>query len=195
MTGIKHTVKKGDTVSTIAKKYKADVDDIAKFNGIAKDTVLAVGDVVLVPAGELTITTTVKSSTGKIITKEKLLETYTTVSPDGFLIRPIIGGRKSQGLHGHNAVDLAAPRGTSVMVSAGGRVIIAKMGGYNGGYGNMIVITHDNGIQTLYAHLSKIYTTAGAQVLQGQVIGAVGNTGRSTGPHLHFEVRGAVNPF
>jgi murein DD-endopeptidase MepM/ murein hydrolase activator NlpD len=81
------------------------------------------------------------------------------------------------------------------MASANGRVILAKMGGYNGGYGNMIILSHDDGVQTVYAHLSRIDIRTGQSVSQGQTIGAVGNTGKSTGPHLHFEVRGAKNPF
>ncbi len=193
ITGIKHVVKKGDTVSSIAKKYKADADDIAKFNGIVKDSKLAVGDTILVPAGEITVVST--TGTGKPKTTSKLLDKYTTSAPSGFLIRPITGGRKTQGLHGHNGVDLAAPLGTPVMASGDGRVILAKMGGYNGGYGNMIIIMHEGNIQTVYAHLSNIYVSAGQQVSQGEVIGALGNTGHSTGPHLHFEVRGARNPF
>lgn len=195
MTGIKHVVKNGDTVSSIAKKYKADSDDIAKFNGVTVDTDLAVGDIILVPEGELAVTTTTKTKTGKTIVKSKILNTYSYTAPSGFLIRPIIGGRKSQGIHGHNGVDLAATPGTPVMASASGRVIVAKVGGYNGGYGNLIIMIHDGGVQTVYAHLRAVYVTSGQTVSQGTVIGELGNTGRSTGPHLHFEVRGAKNPF
>lgn len=195
MTGIKHTVRDGDTIKSIAKKYKADVNDIAKFNGLSTDSDLAEGDIVLVPEGELSVTTTVKTKSGKLVTTERLLDTYTYETPSGFLIRPLVGGRKTQGLHGHNGIDFGATPGTPVLASAGGRVIVAKMGGYNGGYGNMIVINHDGGIQTVYAHLRTINVVSGQTVSQGQVIGQVGNTGHSTGPHLHFEVRGAKNPF
>ena len=193
MTGIKHVVKDGDTVSSIAKKYKADADDIAKFNGIAKEADLNEGDIILVPEGEIAV---VQSPTAKKANqKSKILNSYTNSAPSGFLIRPIIGGRKTQGIHGHNGIDLANTIGTPVMASADGRVILAKVGGYNGGYGNLIIIAHSNNIQTVYAHLSAVYVSAGQDVTQGTVIGALGNTGRSTGPHLHFEVRGAKNPF
>lgn len=184
MTGIKHVVKKGDTVLSIAKKYKADADDIAKFNGVAKDSELTVGDIILVPEGELTIVSKNIKKVNHLIT--------TLV---GWLMRPIQGGRKTQNIHGHNGVDLANKVGTPVLASAGGRVILAKSGGWNGGYGSMVIILHDNGVQTLYAHLSAVYASAGQTVTQGTVIGALGNTGHSTGPHLHFEVRGAINPF
>lgn len=85
----------------------------------------------------------------------------------------------------HTGIDIAAPTGTSVQAAAGGTVIIA---GWMGGYGNLIVVDHGGGLATAYAHLSAIYVGGGA-VAQGQSIGAVGSTGNSTGPHLHFEVR------
>lgn len=195
MTGIKHTIKKGDTVESIAKKYKADTDDILKFNGISRDTDLALGETVLVPEGEVTVTTTVKAKGGKLVVKEKILDSYSFTTPKGFLLRPLSGGTRTQGLHGHNAVDIAAAPGTSIYASAAGRVIIAKVGGYNGGYGNMIIISHAGGVQTVYSHMRQVNVLSGQDVVQGQVIGEVGNTGRSTGPHLHFEVRGAKNPF
>jgi LysM repeat protein len=191
ITGIKHTVKKGDTVATIAKKYRADKDDIAQYNGVLVDASLAQGETIIVPDGEIEAIKTpkAKSSTSKVLNK------YATTAPGGFLVRPVLGGRRSQGIHGHNGIDIAATPGTPVLASGSGRVIVAKMGGYNGGYGNMIIISHDKGIQTVYAHLQNIYVSQGATVSQGQTIGEVGNSGRSTGPHLHFEVRGAKNPF
>jgi murein DD-endopeptidase MepM/ murein hydrolase activator NlpD len=191
ITGIKYTIRRGDTVSSIAKKYKADVEDIAKYNGIAKDAELASGDVLLVPEGEIA------QAPAPVVTKKKPtpIASRLSTTPLGFFVRPLQGGLRTQGIHGHNAVDIAAARGTPVVAAASGKVIIARTGGYNGGYGNMIVIVHENNIQTLYAHLKEIYITPGSTVTQGQVIGAVGNTGRSTGPHLHVEVRGAVNPF
>ena len=188
VTGIRHTVKKGDTVTTIAKKYNADIDDVTSYNGVAKNKALAVGDIIIVPEGELTIVQTSKSSSAK---RSATLSS----APSGFFTRPVLGGRKTQGIHGNNGVDIGASQGTGVVAAASGRVILARSGGYNGGYGSMIVIEHERGIQTLYAHLRAVYVTQGQMVTQGQVIGEVGNTGRSTGPHLHFEVRGAKNPF
>jgi murein DD-endopeptidase MepM/ murein hydrolase activator NlpD len=85
----------------------------------------------------------------------------------------------------HEGIDIAAPTGTPIVAAAAGTVIYA---GWMGGYGNMVIIDHGNGVATAYGHQSAIYVTAGA-VSQGQVIGAVGSTGHSTGPHLHFEVR------
>ncbi|KKS58388.1 MAG: Peptidoglycan-binding LysM [Candidatus Nomurabacteria bacterium GW2011_GWF1_42_40] len=114
----------------------------------------------------------------------------------GYFINPVPEfKRKSQGLHGPGmrGIDLAAPTGTRILASAPGTVIFARLG-YNGGYGNMVTIQHPNGTKTLYAHMSRIATKVGARVERGELIGYVGSTGRSTGPHLHFEVFGARNP-
>lgn len=194
VTGIKHVVKKGDTIASVAKKYKADEQDIASYNGVSVDAELAINDTVIVPDGEIEIIQATPK-TSKTKAKPRILNSYTYAAPSGFLTRPVIGGRKSQGIHGHNGVDIAASIGTPVLASASGRVIIARVGGYNGGYGNMIIISHDKGVQTVYGHLNTIAVTQGQTVTQGQQIGEVGNTGRSTGSHLHFEVRGAKNPF
>jgi LysM repeat protein len=195
ITGIKHTVKKGDTLATVAKKYRADDQDIASYNGLSENVVLAIGDTIIVPDGEIDAVKTVTTKPKSTSRKPRILNSYSYSVPNGFLVRPISGGRRSQGIHGHNGVDLAASIGTPVVASANGRVIVAKQGGYNGGYGNLIIISHDKGIQTVYGHLNAVYVTQGQTVTQGQAIGELGNTGKSTGPHLHFEVRGAKNPF
>lgn len=188
VTGLKYTTKKGDTVTAIAKRYKADPDDIARYNGVTKENEFAVGQEIIIPEGEIPQERTPlrqsAQSRGKLAT-----------APVGFFVKPLKSYIRSQGIHGKNAVDLAASIGTKTVAVAKGRVLVARSSGYNGGYGRMIVIAHDNNIQTLYAHLSEVYVTSGATVEQGQVIGATGNSGRSTGPHLHIEVRGAVNPF
>ena len=86
----------------------------------------------------------------------------------------------------HTGTDIAAPMGTAVTAAAEGTVASA---GWNGSYGNCIIINHVNGVQTWYAHLSKINVSVGQQVNTSTVIGNVGSTGNSTGPHLHLEVR------
>ena len=186
ISGIKHEVKKGDTVKSIVKKYGGDLEEVMKYNGFDENTTLAVGDTLMIPDGEiqqprLTTTPSIKSSGGPIY--------------KGYYINPVDGSVKSQGLHGYNGIDLAAPAGAPIVASAGGQVVISRGYGWNGGYGNYVVIKHNNGTQTLYAHNSTNIVFAGQWVVQGQVIGYVGSTGRSTGPHLHFEVRGAANPL
>jgi len=102
-------------------------------------------------------------------------------SPFGYRFHPILKQRKL-----HAGMDIGAPTGTTVKAATSGVVIIA---GYTRGYGNRIVIDHGGGISTLYGHLSRISVSEGQKVARGKKIGAVGSTGLSTGPHLHFEVR------
>ncbi len=99
----------------------------------------------------------------------------------GYRIDPINGHRAF-----HTGVDIVANVGTPVMAAAGG---VVSTSGYNSEYGNMIDVDHDNGLTSRYAHLSKRLVKVGDVVMKGQRIGLVGNTGRTTGPHLHFEVR------
>lgn len=187
VSGITHTVKSGDTLASLVKKYEGDVAEVLEFNGLSEGTSLAVGDSIVIPYG-------VAPQTSSVSTRA-IASGAGGPTIDGYFLRPIVSGRRSQGLHGYNGVDIAASTGTNVLASASGEVIISRSFGYNGGYGQYMVVRHPNGTQTLYAHLSQNYVFAGQSVVQGQVIGAVGNTGRSTGPHLHFEVRGARNPF
>ena len=186
ISGVRHVVKKGDTLKSLATKYKADLGDILSYNGLSIGAKISAGDIVIIPDGVISAAQTSLARTSG-------LQTY-PVYVD-FYLRPIVGGRKTQGIHGNNGVDLAAPTGTPILASADGKVIVSRAGGYNGGYGIYVVISHANGTQTLYAHMSKNNVSAGQNVTQGQVIGAVGSTGKSTGPHVHFEVRGAKNPF
>ena len=88
-------------------------------------------------------------------------------------------------LRPHTGTDVGASQGAPIWAAKGGKVIMAE---YNGGYGNCVIISHGNGVNTLYGHMSAILVSAGATVEQGQQIGRVGSTGNSTGPHLHFEV-------
>ena len=188
ISGVRHVVKSGDTIKSLATKYKADFDEILSYNGLATDAKIKPGDIVVIPDGVI-------SATQTSLAKTSGSQTYPVYS--GFYLRPIVGGRKTQGIHGYNGVDLAPSCrcvGDPIFASADGKVIISRTG-YNGGYGTYVVISHANGTQTLYAHMSKDNVSVGQSVEQGQVIGAVGSTGKSTGPHVHFEVRGAKNPF
>lgn len=191
ITGIKYTTKQGDTLASIAKRYKGDISEIAKYNGLSEEATFAVGTSIIIPDGEVDVP---KPKTDSKLAVKKTVKKLAT-TPLGFFVKPLTWFIKTQGIHGKNAVDLAGKLGSPIVATASGRVIVAKMGGYNGGYGNMIVIAHKNNIQTLYAHLQNINVNSGQTVEQGQVIGALGSTGRSTGPHLHIEVRGASNPF
>ncbi len=193
VSGVSHTVKKGDTLKSISAKYKADMEDILSYNSLLATDTLEIGSSLIIPDGEVQAQAVAKSgaSTNLVGT---LRNAGGPVYKD-YYIRPIDGGRRSQGLHGYNGIDIAAPVGTPIYASAEGIVIIARSSGYNGGYGSYVVISHSNGTQTLYGHMSKVSVQQGQNVAKGEIIGLVGNTGKSTGPHIHFEIRGATNPF
>jgi len=188
VSGVQHTVVKGDTLESVAKKYKGDVEEIAQFNDLSEDAKLVVGETIMIPDGEVPAPKPASSGV-----KPKIKGSGPSYA--GYYGRPIVGGRRTQGVHGYNGVDLVSSYGASVYAAAAGQVIVSRNYGYNGGYGSYIVIKHSNNTQTLYAHLSGNLVYQGMNVEKGQIIGAIGNTGKSTGPHLHFEVRGAANPF
>ncbi len=113
----------------------------------------------------------------------------------GYFTFPAPGAVRTQKMHGHNGTDLANKIGSPILAAAGGTVVVARDTGWNYGYGKYIVVNHPNGTQTVYAHLSVINVSVGENVAQGERIASMGSTGNSTGPHVHFEVRGAYNPF
>ncbi|HEX5774537.1 MAG TPA: peptidoglycan DD-metalloendopeptidase family protein [Candidatus Paceibacterota bacterium] len=189
VSGLQYTVRSGDTIAGIAKKYGADAEEVALFNGLESSADLKAGSDIIVPGGTLAkkpSSTARSSSSGS---------NRSLPAVSGYFGNPVPGGRLTQGLHGYNGVDIGAKPNAPIYAAAAGTIIVARNNGaYNGGYGNYIVIKHGNGTQTLYAHMSKT-AVSGGSVAKGDLIGYVGNTGRSTGPHLHFEVRGAKNPL
>jgi murein DD-endopeptidase MepM/ murein hydrolase activator NlpD len=191
VAGVKHTIKIGGTINDLAKMYKTDAREISLFNGIDVDAELKPGTEIIIPNGEMHVEekkgSTKKKATAAVSGK---------INTSGYFIHPVPSGIKTQGIHGNNAIDVAAPIGTPLRAAAAGQAIIAKQdGGWHGGYANYVVIQHDNGTQTLYAHMNDVYVAPGTWLEQGEIIGEVGNTGNSTGPHVHFEVRGGKNPF
>lgn len=185
IAGVQHTVKSGDTIASLVKKYDADLDEVLAYNNLSEDSALKAGDELIIPGGTVQTVATVSGSGSSA-----------AGTSAGWLSHPLPGSQKSQGIHGYNGIDFArVPQGSTVRAAAGGTVVVARSGGWNGGYGSYVVIKHGNGVQTLYAHLSSVEVSQGQAVAQGERIGGVGNTGRSTGIHLHFEVRGGKNPF
>jgi len=187
ISGIKYTVKKGDTLKSISSSFKSDTNEILSYNNINSSD-LKIGMEIIIPNGIIGITASTKP------TSSASASSGTTPKSTG-LIRPVKGGIKTQGLHGRNGIDIAAPLNTPVIAAASGKVIIAKQGGWNGGYGSYVVISHPNGTQTLYGHLNSVSVSAGQNISQGEKVGGMGTTGQSTGVHVHFEVRGGTNPF
>ncbi len=180
VSGVLHNIEIDDTIEGIARQYQGDVDEIKEFNNIEGDN-LKSGQAIIIPGGKI-------SSSSKISTK--VVDANLPYYPDYYLI-PTTGINWGE-IHYKNAVDIANSCETEVAASADGLVLEA--GNYNG-YGNYIKIQHDNNTETVYAHLDKILVSKGAFVARGSLIGLMGNTGNSTGCHLHFEIRGAKNPF
>lgn len=173
---------------TIAEKYETEVKDFTSTEEIVSK--------LYIEQPKLQVAKN-KKKTNKYISKGSV-NTSGTASTGKTnigisLIRPIsgiitsrFGVRSSLRRSSHTGLDIAASRGTPISAAASGTVTFS---GYKGSYGNMIVISHGNNVQTYYAHCDKLYVSAGTNVSQGQKIAAVGNTGNSTGPHLHLEVR------
>jgi len=187
ISGAMKFVEKGDTLSGIAKEYKGDADEIIDFNGLSGEGDIFVGDILIIPGG----TTPAKMSS------------YVSVQvPLGssYFICPHVGCHITQGLHYYNAIDFAGKCGDPVYAAAAGTVQRLAYG-WNGGGGNNIRVEHPNGVVTYYGHIQKSLVSAGQQVSQGDIIGLMGGepgtpgAGISTGCHVHFDVRGARNPF
>ncbi len=204
-SGVEYTIKKGDTLPAIAKTYKVDLSDIAFANSISENVTLVIGDKLLIPDGVMADEGGDKPAPnlGTVQKKdENYYATHFIKNLAGFFINPVPTGHKTQGLHGpgHRGIDEGAPTGTNIYASASGTVVAVKTGCVvgkkrcGGGYGNFVKVQHKNGTATLYGHMVKVATSVGAFVNQGDIIGYVGSTGNSTGPHIHFEVIGAKNP-
>lgn len=192
--GVRYIIKKGDTPQSIAKKLGGEENEIIKFNDLDVQKDFVEGLAIIIPNGEIAEVQEEKETTKSMAGGAKK---YSPLAPfyTGYYSRPIIGGVKTQGIHGYNGVDLAASCGTPVFASADGEVIISKTSGWNGGYGKYVVISHANGTQTLYSHNSSNVVAAGDYIRKGELIGYIGITGLTTGCHVHFEIRGAKNPF
>ncbi len=206
-TGVMYVVKKGDTLGKIARQYDVETDEIALANNISKNgSNLTVGKSIFVPGGQpissapLTSRVIVRETgtIGKELEKVAAPPPSITAPAGSGYIWPTMDHRINQyfGIR-HTGVDIAGKIGNSNYAAKAGKVIKSQCG-WNGGYGCYIILDHGGGVTTLYGHNSKLLVSVGETVEQGQVIGLLGSTGRSTGPHLHFEVRvgGArVNPL
>lgn len=188
VTGVVHRVKKGDTVYSLAKYYSSDAQAIVDypFNTFVNDETfeLAVGQVLIIPDG---VMPKAKQASPSQYVARKTPDAGTVVASGAF-VWPT-SGRISQGFRWyHQAIDIANKAGTPILAADSGRVAVVGWPD-NTGYGNRVVIDHGNGFATLYAHLSRWTVSVGQSVRRGDLIGYMGSTGRSTGPHLHFEIR------
>lgn len=187
INGVRVKVGAKDTLNILAKKYSGKEEEISAFNELDEKGVIIAGSYLIIPNGEMP--TVVSRPT---VTAPKYVSNATAVS--NWLIAPTTG--KNWGvIHANNGIDISNACGTPIYAAAAGTVILSDGVGWNGGYGKYIKIQHTNGVITLYAHFSQLLVDVGQEVSQGQLIGLMGTTGRSTGCHLHFEVRGAKNPM
>jgi len=193
--GVVHVVKSGDTVEKIGKTYTVETDKIIEFNGLPKEGNLRIGDEIIVPGGVIKVETGKKNETKQQSGPKRFayLPTY-----DGYYILPV-GPQtrfgRNRAIHGRNGVDVDVTCGTPIYSAAPGTIASTKTSGYNHGAGKMVLINHDNGTQTFYAHLSQVSAQQGALVGRGELIGYSGTTGNSTGCHLHIEFHGARNVY
>lgn len=201
ISGISHKVEEGEALSTIASKYKTSIDEIVSFNNLKDESSVQIGQEIIIPGGVIpSVGSSGSSSIRSSVASSGLKPMTEDISfwPDypGFFAYPASGGWSKGVLHYYNAVDIINSCGSPIYASADGIVVEAKgFGAYNLGYGNLIKIQHYNGTITVYAHLNEVLIREGNKVYQGDLIGRMGDTGNSNGCHLHFEVRGAQNPF
>lgn len=174
--GLLYTVKRGDTLSSIATQHGTTFNAIMDANDLVSRTIQD-GQVLFVPGARMNDTEL------RLILGELFVWPTQGRYTSGFGMRPdpFTGVRRF-----HNGIDLANSVGTPIRAAAAGRVVHVET--QVGNYGKFIIITHPGGFQTLYAHLDSFSVRNGQTVSRGQVIGSMGNTGRSTGPHLHFSV-------
>lgn len=209
LDGVYYEWQSGDTPEAVATRFEADVDDLLAFpanNFDLVDPQKEPGEMVMVPGGrrefrQWIIPTIARGQAGvsKALYGGGACEgSYEGAVGSGAFIWPA-GNHSLSGndyWSGHLAIDIAAGEGAPVYAADAGVIVFS--GSATGGYGNMIMIDHGNGYQTLYAHLSSTAASCGRSVGAGTLIAYAGSTGNSTGPHLHFEVRylgGFVNPW
>ena len=174
--GIPYTVRKGDTLEKISGRYKVPLNAILDANDLETE-VIEPGSSLFIPGARIS-DYEYKKATGTLFiypVRGRL------TSPFGYRTDPFTGTRRM-----HYGIDLANRAGTPVRATMDGTVVVVA--NHPQGYGNYIVIRHARGYQSLYGHLSRILVRKGQRVIQGQKIGLMGSTGRSTGPHLHFSL-------
>ncbi|MDP2671048.1 MAG: M23 family metallopeptidase [bacterium] len=193
VTGVVYKVAAGDTLASVAAKYSADKQTIADypFNYIDATLQLKLGQTLVVPNGSI------PEPKPALATPARSYLPNLVAHGSGALAWPVRGCQISQYASWfHPAIDIACPYGTAVYAADSGRVIVAKKLAYD--FGWHVVIDHGNGMTSLYAHMSALYPRVGDNIGRGQLVGAVGTSGRATGPHLHFQVTRAsssLNPM
>ena len=175
LNGISHKVRSGDSLSSLSKRYGIEITQIVDANDLASG-VLGVGQSLFIPNARLSA-----ASINNFYGESFIWPARGSISsPFGYRSNPFTGLKTY-----HSAIDIVIRSGTKVKATSAGTVADT---GYNSVFGNYIILKHSGGYQSLYAHLSNIGVKEGTQVSQSAVIGLSGNTGQSTGPHLHFSI-------
>ena len=187
--GILHTVQKNETLEDIALRYQVGLPIVIEANEIVDPDFIQANTDLFLPHATLTNRFR-KQLLNKHVNPKFILPARGRISDGyGYRIHPVLKRRRL-----HKGIDIAAKTGSTVKAAAGGHV---SFSGTMGGYGKLIIIDHVGGYETRYAHNSRLLVKQGQRVRQGQKIALVGNTGLTTGPHLHFEIRKhqkATNP-
>jgi hypothetical protein len=179
--GIFHTVGAGEDLWRIADVYDVDPKVVAEVNGIYNPEDINTGDKLFIPGAKKALT--IPPPTAEEIAAK--VQKGVFIWPVQGIIFSLYGPRWGRL---HEGIDISAPRGTPIVAAKDGIVIVAGSKAGYGGYGNTVEIKHDDGFTTRYAHLSETVVKEGDTVKAGDIIGAVGCTGRCTGPHCHFEI-------
>lgn len=187
---IKYTVEIGDTLSGISKAYNISTDTLRVKNSLKDADSIKPGQVLVIPSANLSDKAIAAADSKKTGVKQASVKTISGAKAGGYgLITPIHHNGVTRRLAGgHAGVDYRANFGSPVYAASSG-IILDSEKGWNGGFGINVFISHGSGMTTRYAHLSSYVVNSGQSVSKGQLIGYSGNSGRSTGPHLHFELR------
>lgn len=196
-SGVSHVVVSGQNLSRIAKLYSVDLETILRANNLAGAQDVRAGQKLIVPGGRKIAPPAATTRTASI--RSRFIPQAPAEAPGGKFLWPTTARRISQYFGWrHTGVDIAGPTGTPLFAAEEGVIISSKNSGWNGGYGRMVIVDHGGGVHALYGHASNVLVSAGQHVSKGQTIALMGSTGRSTGSHLHFEVRingRRVNPL
>lgn len=192
VSGVAHKVASGDTIYSVAKKYRIEAQAILDFpfNDIGNDLGLQIDQILIVPDG-------VPPSKPKPAPTQYLAYANIPVDGTGLFAWPASGYIGQYFAYYHRGIDIVNSSGPGVAAADSGQVIVSGWPD-NTGYGRRVIIDHGNGYTSLYAHLAATYMSVGQNVTRGQVIGKMGTTGRSSGVHLHLEIRKngvAINPL
>jgi murein DD-endopeptidase MepM/ murein hydrolase activator NlpD len=191
-TGVNHKIVKGETLGALSNKYDIEAEEILRANNLADDAKLVIGQKLFIPGGRaLSSPAPTKTSVAynPLTIIKDLINPSAKNTPANKMFWPAQGRITQYFTWSHHGLDIANKQGTPIYAADAGVVEIAATGGWNSGYGNTILINHGGGKETRYGHFYKLLVKRGDKVERGQVIGLMGTTGKSTGSHLHFEVR------